>query len=147
MQKICCATFSSVTTDEESMKICVPPRSQPPPQAFLGELVFEGRNTSSPKNACGGGYLAPEAAVGVAIGSIQPRAKSIKVQLRSFCYPGAGFSKVQVINGHGNSRKAVVVYTQDGRFTSFVVNMKQNKTDWFVDQQCLDGGTQMSVVS
>ena len=32
------------------------------PKAFLGELVFlcgEGRNTSSPKNACGGGYPGP----------------------------------------------------------------------------------------
>ena len=44
--------------------------AQPPPQAFLGEIVFlpspqkpqtcgEGRDTISPKNACGGGYTLP----------------------------------------------------------------------------------------
>ena len=44
--------------------------AQPPPQAFLGEIIFlpspqkpqtcgEGRNTISPKNACGGGYTLP----------------------------------------------------------------------------------------
>ena len=34
-----------------------PTLALPPTEAFLGELVFggEGRNTSSPKNACVGG--------------------------------------------------------------------------------------------